>query len=90
MTTHDEEMPPASQRLAAMLAQRADLLARIDRVQEENRKMQAALNLGAGPRLLQSPAGVGLLLFALLAGAAAGFWAGQAQHAEQSFMNGMF
>jgi hypothetical protein len=73
-----------------MLAQRHELIARIERVERENKKLQAALHLGAGPRLLQSPAGVAAVLLVLLAGLAGGLWAGSAQQAEQQFMNGVF
>jgi hypothetical protein len=79
-----------SEDLAPMLAQRADLFARLEHVEAENRKLQASLNMGAGPRLLQSPAGIAMLLLALAAGFAGGFFASRAQEKENTLMNGTF
>jgi hypothetical protein len=86
----DDDPPPLSSKLAPMLAQRAELLARIERVEIENRKLQASLNLGAGPRLLQSPAGIAAIFFMLIVGLMGGFWFGKLEQKEQSFSNGLF
>jgi hypothetical protein len=82
--------PPVPERLAPMLAQRADLLARVEHVEAENRKLRASLNMGAGPRLLQSQAGVAALLLVFAAGFAGGFFAGRAQQSADTMMNGTF
>jgi hypothetical protein len=86
----DDDPPPLSDKLAPMLAQRADLLTRIERVEIENRKLQAALNLGAGPRLLHSPAGIVVIFVMLAIGLMGGFWFGRLEKKEQSFSNGLF
>ena len=90
MPSFDRNLRFLSSKLAPMLAQRADLLARIERVEIENRKLQAALNLGAGPRLLQSPGGIAAIFFMLIVGLMGGFWFGRFEKREQSFTNGMF
>jgi hypothetical protein len=86
----DDDPPPLSDKLAPMLAQRADLLARIEKVENENKKLQKKLNLGAGPRLLQSPAGIAAVFLMLIAGLMGGFWYGRLVQKGQSFTDALF
>jgi hypothetical protein len=86
----DDDPPPLSDKLAPMLAQRADLLARIERVENENKKLSKKLNLGAGPRLLHSPAGIAAVFLMLVLGLMGGFWYGRLELKGQSFSNGLF
>jgi len=79
-----------SERLVPLLAHRAELVARLERIEGENRKLQADLDMGAGAALLRSPAGIVAVVLALVLGAMAGVWSAKGDAGSKSFMGNVF
>jgi hypothetical protein len=90
MTTPLDQLPPSSRRLGSMISDRADLIARIGHVEAENARLEVLLRRGPSARLLGSPTGIVAILLAVILGALAGVWTGNADARGRTVMGNLF